>query len=75
MNSSVPGYEGWVWESDTSSDEAVGHFFAFSLAAQLAPTTAERASAARTLGQMLDYLIENGGNLVDWTGQPTTWGR
>ena len=74
-NSTAKGYEGWAWKSDTSSDESVGHFFAFSLAAQLAPTAAARKAAAATLGSMIDYMIAHGGNLQDWTGQPTTWGR
>ena len=68
-------YAGWVWKSDTSSDESVGHFFAFTLAAQLAPTAAERRAAAETVAQMVDYLLDNGFELKDWTGYSTTWGR
>ena len=34
-NSSAPGYKGWVWKGDTSSDEVTGHMFAY---AALAPT-------------------------------------
>ena len=75
-NSSDPSYEGWVWKSDTSSDESAGHFFAFSIAAQLAPTAEERAAAAKTLAQMVTYVIDEGDlNLKDWTGAATTWGR
>lgn len=75
-NSSNPLYKGWVWKSDTSSDESAGHFFAFSIAARLAPTARERAAAAATLVQMVDYLVDEGGLcLKDWTGAPTTWGR
>lgn len=43
-NSTAPGLEGWVWKSDTSSDETCGHFFAFTMAAQLAPTTVSTIS-------------------------------
>jgi hypothetical protein len=74
-NSTAKGFEGWVWKSDTSSDESAGHFFAFALAAQLAPTATERQAAARTLANMVNYMIANGYNLVDWTGFPTTWGK
>ena len=35
VNSTAAKYKGWVWKSDTSSDETVGHFFAFTLAAQV----------------------------------------
>ena len=74
-NSSDPGYAGWVWKSDVSSDETCGHFFAFSIAAQLAPTTAERSAAAETVAVMTDYMVENRFNLIDYTGYETTWGR
>ena len=69
-------YNGWVWKSDTSSDESAGHFFAFFVAAHLAPTAAERSAATNILVQMVDYVVDEGGlNLKDWTGAPTTWGR
>ena len=42
---------------------------------QLAPTATERQAAARTLANMVNYMIDHGYNLVDWTGFPTTWGR
>eukprot|EP01051_Picozoa_sp_SAG22_P008563 SAG22_NODE_660_length_8069_cov_7.799951_5_plen_670_part_00 len=63
-NSSNPKFEGWVWKSDTSSDESAGHFFAFALAAQLAPTASEREAAAKTLADMVDYMVAHGMNLV-----------
>ena len=63
-NSSNPNFEGWVWKSDTSSDESAGHFFAFALAAQLAPTASEREAAAKTLADMVDYMVAHGMNLV-----------
>jgi hypothetical protein len=74
-NSTNTSFDGWVWKSDCSSDESAGHFFAFALAAQLAPTAAEREAAAKTLADMVDYMVAHGMNLVDWTGVPTTWGR
>ena len=49
-----------------------GHFFAFTLAAQLAPTADERAAAAETVAQMVDYMLESGYNLKDWHGYDTT---
>jgi hypothetical protein len=74
-NSTASEFEGWVWKSDTSSDESAGHFFAFAIAAQLAPTLAERKAAAKTVADMATYMVEHGSNLQDWTGFPTTWGR
>jgi hypothetical protein len=48
-NSTTPGLEGWVWKSDTSSDETCGHFFAFTMAAQLAPTIVSRSTMLSAL--------------------------
>ena len=73
--SADPGYAGWVWKSDASSDETCGHFFAFSIAARLAPTAAERTAAAETVAQMVDYMVDHSYNLVDYNGYMTTWGR
>jgi hypothetical protein len=42
LPSPVPKYSGWLWKSDTSSDEVVGHIFALLAVAQLSPTPAER---------------------------------
>ena len=44
-NSTVAEYAGWVWKSDTSSDETCGHFFAFAIAAQV--RTSERRRVER----------------------------
>jgi hypothetical protein len=74
-NATVPKYKHWVWKSDTSSDETVGHFFAFFLAARLAPSAASRAAGAETVAQMTDYMIENQYVLKDWTGFATTWAK
>ena len=64
-----------MWKSDTSSDETCGHFFAFSIAAKLAPSPAARAAAAETVAMMVDYMLVNDYSLKDWTGYSTTWGR
>ena len=74
-NSTVAAYEGWIWKSDASSDETVGHFFAFAIAAALAPTAAERAAAAETVAAMTDYMVAHAYTLVDWNGFSTSWGR
>ena len=74
-NSSVAAFDGWVWKSDTSSDESCGHFFAFAIAAELAPTARDRLAAAETVSDMVDYMLANDYALKDWTGYSTSWGR
>lgn len=75
LPSPVPKYSGWLWKSDTSSDEVVGHIFALLAVAQLSPTPAERARAAELLVDIVGGLCMHEYNLIDVTGQPTTWGR
>ena len=38
-NSTVPGFEKWLWKGDTSSDEVVGHMFAYPIIAEHVPST------------------------------------
>ncbi len=75
LPSPVANFSGWVWKSDTSSDEVVGHVFALLAVAQLSPTPSERARATDLLVDVVGGLCEHGYNLIDVTGNPTTWGR
>lgn len=63
------------WKADTSSDEIVGHFFAFALASELLPDKPLRARIAATARRVMDHIIENNWNLIDVHRQPTYWGR
>lgn len=60
VNSSAPGYAGWIWKRDASSDEVVGHAFAFSVAARLSPLPDERALAAKLLTDLVGGIVRNG---------------
>jgi hypothetical protein len=64
----------WEWKGDTSSDELVGHFFAYTIAYDLLPDEGWRQQVAATAQRITDHLIDNGFYLVDVDGQPTTWG-
>jgi hypothetical protein len=75
LNSSARGYSGWVWKSDTSSDETTGHVFALQLVASLSPNATERAMAASLLVDLVGGICTHGYRLIDVDGQPTTWGR
>lgn len=63
------------WKADTSSDEIVGHFFAFALAWELFDDPVLKSEIAATTRRMMDHIINNGWNLIDVHGQPTYWGR
>ncbi|MBL8293140.1 MAG: hypothetical protein JNN08_14935 [Bryobacterales bacterium] len=63
------------WKADTSSDEIVGHFYAFALAWDLLPDPTLRPRVAATARRMMDHIAANGWNLIDVHGQPTYWGR
>ncbi len=63
------------WKGDTSSDEIVGHYFLLSIAYDLLDDAALKARMATAARRMMDYILENGYNLIDVTGKPTTWGK
>lgn len=63
------------WKGDTSSDEIVGHFFAFSIAYDLLPDDALKQRIVATTRRIMDHIIQNGYHLIDVDGKPTTWGK
>ena len=65
----------WKWKGDTSSDELVGHFFAYWVAYQLLPGEKERAAIRSAVESIADALIEHQLQLVGYGGRVTTWGR
>lgn len=85
-NSSV--YPGWIWkgtpvtlvfyidmyEGDTSSDEVVGHMFAYPIVYGLvAESAAEKQRVYRLISDIMSYIVDNGYLLIDVTGRHTTW--
>lgn len=55
------GYgDGWVWKSDTSSDEIDGHVLALSTVAVLSPDESERAVARTLLGNLVERIVDGG---------------
>ena len=65
----------WEWKGDTSSDELVGHFFAYSVAYDLLPDDPQRAAIRGTAGRIAAHLLDHGLQLVGPGGRVTTWGR
>ncbi len=65
----------WLWKGDTSSDESVGHYFAYAVYYDLVADQAEKAQIRQVVTRMTDYLIAHDYDLIDVDGKPTLWGR
>lgn len=65
----------WYWKATTSSDEAIGHIFAFGVVAELVDHDATRQQAIELIDTLMGHIVENDWYLVDYDGEPTTWGR
>jgi hypothetical protein len=65
----------WTWKGTTSSDEIVGHFFAYAIFAEIAPDPAWRQRAIALIDGIMDHIVRNNWYLIDYDGKPTQWGR
>ena len=64
----------WKWKGDTSSDELCGHLFGYYWYYNLVADDAEKKRIADHFSKIMDHLIRNDFNLVDFDGKPTKWG-
>ncbi len=65
----------WDWKGDTSSDELVGHFFAYGVAYDLLPDEADRAAIRPLVARIAGHLLDHDLKLVGYGGRVTTWGN
>ncbi len=65
----------WDWKSTTSSDEAIGHIFAFGVIAELVDVPELKQQAIVLIDTLMSHVLNNDFYLVDWNGEPTLWGR
>jgi hypothetical protein len=65
----------WDWKSTTSSDEAIGHIFAFGTIAELVSQPDIRQKAIMLIDTLMSHIVRNNFYLTDWNGEPTLWGR
>lgn len=65
----------WDWKATTSSDEAIGHFFAFGVIADLIDDAELKSRAITLIDTLANHIISHDMYLVDYDGKPTTWGR
>ncbi|WP_020531842.1 hypothetical protein [Flexithrix dorotheae] len=65
----------WDWKSTTSSDEAIGHIFAFGVMAELIDDEDMKTRAITLIDTLMSHVVKNDMYMVDHDGKPTTWGR
>lgn len=65
----------WDWKATTSSDEAVGHIFAFGAMAELIDDPNMKSRAVALIDTLMGHIVKNNYYLIDYDGKPTTWGR
>ena len=64
----------WDWKSTTSSDEAIGHIFAYGAMAELMDNDL-KDRAIVLIDTLMSHIVRNDMYMVDYDGKPTTWGR
>jgi len=64
----------WDWKSTTSSDEAIGHIFAYGAMAELMDNDL-KDRAIVLIDTLMSHIVRNDLYMVDFDGKPTTWGR
>jgi hypothetical protein len=65
----------WLWKSDTSSDETVGHYYAYALYYDLVATEEEKPQIREKVALITDRMIKDNYYLLDLDGKPTRWGN
>lgn len=65
-----------LWKSDTSSDEIDGHFFGFyAYWEHIAKHDPEEAARIKKqISTLMNYIVDNNYQLIDWDGERTRWG-
>ncbi len=65
----------WDWKSTTSSDEIIGHIFAFGVIAELIDDQDLKSRAITLIDTLMSHILSHDLYLVDYNGKPTQWGR
>jgi hypothetical protein len=64
----------WRWKGDTSSDEIVGHYFAYAVYYDLVADENEKAQIRAVVDRLTSHIVDNGYQLIDTDGKRTRWG-
>jgi len=65
----------WRWKGDTSSDEAVGHYYAYSVYYDTCADGVEKERIRDKVRLITNYIVDNDYYLIDADGEPTYWGK
>lgn len=65
----------WDWKSTTSSDEIIGHIFAFGAMAELVDDPTVKKRAVALIDTVMSHIVKNDFYLIDFDGKPTMWGK
>ncbi|MEZ5043432.1 MAG: hypothetical protein R2828_26280 [Saprospiraceae bacterium] len=65
----------WDWKGTTSSDEAIGHIFAYGVLAELVEDEAIKQQAIRLIDMLMQHILDHDLYMVDYDGKPTTWAK
>lgn len=66
--------QAWDWKSTTSSDEVIGHIFAYGVMAELMDNDL-KDRAITLIDTLMSHVVRNDLYMVDYDGKPTTWGK
>lgn len=66
--------EGWLYKTDTSSDELVGHYFAWYCYHELVADEGEQAEIEAVCRAVTNRILDDGFLLLQPDGERTTWG-
>ncbi len=64
----------WQWLDDCSSDEMVGQIFSVALFYDLVADKEMKKRVKALVKRIMDHIIENDFQLIDYDGKPTRWG-
>lgn len=64
----------WKWIGDTSSDEMVGHFFAYPIFYELVADRKMKTRVEKLVTRILNHIIDHNYQMVDLNGEVTRWG-
>ncbi len=64
----------WWWKGDTSSDEVVGHYFAYLIYYNTCADNREKQEIRGCVARMTDHILDHGLHYIGPPGTPTTWG-
>lgn len=64
----------WKWKGDTSSDEIVGHMFAYPIFYELVADETMKKRVKEVVRKLMSHIVDYNFQLVDLDGKATRWG-